>query len=143
MFAPRARERGITFVVDMPEPQRRPHADPVRIVQVLTNLVVNALDFTCSGGTVRVSADTDAERLCVCVSDTGAGIAPEDLPYVFERHWRGASSERRTSGSGLGLTIVRGIVQAHGGETWVRSAPGDGSRFYFTLPIDTPATAAG
>jgi signal transduction histidine kinase len=135
MFAPLARERGVEFYVELPAIADGPPADHVRIVQVLTNLVTNALEFTPAGGTIAVTATEDGGVLRFCVQDNGAGIAAADLPHVFDRHWRGESSTRRAPGSGLGLTIVRGLVQAHGGETWLHSVQGAGSSFYFTLPV--------
>lgn len=135
MFAPLARERGVELYVELPPISAGPAADHVRIVQVVSNLVTNALEFTPAGGRVALTATEDGEVMRFCVQDNGAGIATEDLPHVFDRHWRGESSPRRSGGSGLGLTIVRGLVQAHGGETWVHSAKGAGSSFYFTLPL--------
>ena len=135
MFAPLAQERGIRWSVDLPELEVPPLADHIRIVQVLSNLVTNSLDFTQRGGRIAVTAVEDVGVVRFCVQDDGEGIPAEDLPHVFDRHWRGASSERRSAGSGLGLTIVRGLVQAHGGECWVHSVAGAGSTFYFTLPL--------
>lgn len=134
MFTPLARDRGIELYVDLASVAARPLADHVRIVQVLSNLVTNALEFTRAGGRVAVTATEDGDVVRFCVQDNGAGIAEANLPHVFDRHWRGESSARRSAGSGLGLTIVRGLVQAHGGETWVHSAEGAGSSFYCTLP---------
>lgn len=134
MFAPLARERGVDWYVGLPRLTRPPLADHVRIVQVLSNLVGNALAYTPAGGRVAVTATVDGDVVRVCVQDSGIGIAAEDLPRVFDRHWRGGGAGGRV-GSGLGLTIVRGLVQAHGGETWVHSAEGAGSSFYFTLPV--------
>jgi len=84
---------------------------------------------------VKVDAERIASGVRVRVADTGAGIAPEDLPYVFERFYRGEKSRsRETGGAGLGLAIARGIVEAHGGEIIVESSLGNGSAFSFTLP---------
>lgn len=135
MFAPLARERGIELYVRLPDLAGGPGADHVRIVQVLSNLVTNAIEFTARGGRIAVTATEDGDVLRFCVQDNGAGIPAAYLPRVFDRHWRGEGSGRRSAGSGLGLTIVRGLVQAHGGETWVHSAEGAGSSFYFTLPL--------
>jgi signal transduction histidine kinase len=124
----------VTLTVDLPTAVASLRGDHVRLVQVLANLVTNALDFTPAGGRIEVRGAEAGGRLQVSVEDTGSGIPEEDLPYVFERHWRGTQPSRRTAGSGLGLTIVRGIVQAHGGTTWVESVAGAGSTFHFTLP---------
>ncbi len=109
--------------------------DAARIGRVLNNLVGNALRHTPPGGLVEVGAERDGPRVKVVVSDNGDGISPEDLPHVFERFYRGEKSRSRmTGGAGLGLAIARGIVEAHGGEIRVESAPAVGTRFTFWLP---------
>ncbi len=115
------------------------HADPQRIIQVLTNLVDNAIKFSPQGGTVRVTSfvrgTTDPE-LVTEVSDTGEGIAPEDLGKLFQRFQQAdMSSTRKASGTGLGLSIAKALVEAHGGTIGVRSELGKGSTFWFTLPL--------
>lgn len=107
--------------------------DRERILQVLANLLGNALKFTPSGGTVTVETSTGPEEVRVSVRDTGPGIPPEEQPRVFQRHWQSRSTMRQ--GSGLGLYIARGLVEAHGGRLWVESASGAGSTFTFTLPL--------
>lgn len=134
LFAPLARDRDVALAVNLPAAANL-RGDHVRVVQVLANLIINALDFTPSGGRIEVRGKEVGDRLQVSVQDTGSGISEEDLPFVFDRHWRGTSPARRSAGSGLGLTIVRGIVQAHGGATWVESVSGAGSTFHFTLPM--------
>jgi signal transduction histidine kinase len=109
--------------------------DVQRIGRVLDNLVGNALRHTPAGGTVALTAARSGGEVRVDVIDSGHGIAPEVLPHVFDRFYRGEQSRSRaTGGAGLGLAIARGIVEAHGGQIGVESIPGDGSRFYFTLP---------
>lgn len=107
-------------------------ADEARIVQVLENLVGNALKFTPKGGRVRVSIEQQADEVRFCVADTGPGIARDELPHVFDRFWQARRSDRR--GAGLGLAIAKGIVEAHGGHISAESALGRGSQFAFTLP---------
>ena len=103
--------------------------------RALANLVENALRYTPPGGEVLLRSELTPEGLCVTVSDTGPGIAEEDLPRVFERFYRGeASRNRATGGSGLGLAIVKGAVEAHGGSVRVESASGRGASFSFVLP---------
>lgn len=115
-----------------------------RISQVLRNLVDNALSHTGEGGCVMVEASRAGDWVQVSVSDTGEGIEPEDLPYVFDRFYRvDKSRTRATGGSGLGLTISKGLVEAHGGKMHVESRRGVGSRFYFTLPVFTEDDHAG
>ncbi|WP_328869079.1 HAMP domain-containing histidine kinase [Streptomyces sp. NBC_00287] len=110
-------------------------ADPVRMRQALGNLVSNALRHTPSGGTVTLAARRDGDDVVLDVIDTGTGIAPEDLPHVFDRFWRAEKSRsRRTGGSGLGLPIVRHLLAAHGGTAEARSQPGTGSVFTLRLP---------
>jgi signal transduction histidine kinase len=117
-----------------------PGVDPVamdaqQIGRVLSNLVGNALRHTPAGGTVRVRATATDAGVQVEIQDSGEGIDAQDLPHVFERFYRGEKSRSRsTGGAGLGLAIVKGLVEAHGGQIGVESAPGQGTRFTFTLP---------
>ncbi|MDP9349192.1 MAG: ATP-binding protein, partial [Gemmatimonadota bacterium] len=108
-------------------------ADRRRIIQVLSNLVGNAVQNTPEQGSIVLEVTRLGEEVCFSVSDTGAGIPPESLPYVFDHFWR---AERAAPGGiGLGLAIARGIVEAHGGKIWVESRVGEGSTFHFTLPV--------
>lgn len=110
-------------------------ADPVRLRQVIGNLVNNALRYTPPGGRVTLRARRDGRRVLIEVADTGAGIAADDLPHVFDRFWRADRSRSRSSGgSGLGLAIVRSLVEAQGGTAAVSSAPGAGTVFTLSLP---------
>ncbi len=138
MFAPLAQERGINWHVSLPVVGAPLTGDHVRIVQILSNLVTNALEHTPEGGRIAVTGTYDRDVVRICVQDNGTGIARSDLSRIFDRHWRGESPYGRSVGSGLGLTIVRGLVQAHGGECWVHSSVGAGSSFYFTLPLREP-----
>lgn len=106
-------------------------ADRDRILQVFENLIGNALKFTEPGGRITVGAAPRDGEMLFWVADTGPGIAAENMTHLFERFWRGV---RDGSGSGLGLPIVKGIVEAHGGRVWVESELGEGSTFYFTIP---------
>jgi PAS domain S-box-containing protein len=108
-------------------------ADRERVHQVLSNLLGNAIKFTPAGGTLTVTAEREERCVAFVVSDTGPGIAAEDLPRVFDRFWRGKSSDHK--GVGLGLWICKGIVQSHGGEITAQSTPGHGCKFRFTLPL--------
>ncbi|WP_249416935.1 cell wall metabolism sensor histidine kinase WalK [Streptomyces sp. TS71-3] len=110
-------------------------ADPVRMRQALGNLVSNAVRHTPAGGSITLSARTDGDLVLFEVADTGSGIAPQDLPHVFDRFWRAEKSRsRRTGGSGLGLAIVRQLAGAHGGTVTAESEPGAGSVFRLGLP---------
>ena len=124
-------------VVTHTEPDLPPAlADRDRVVQVLANLVRNALRHTAEGGLVSLRAERDDDRVRVTVEDTGVGIPPEQLPHVFERFYRGDDARDRASGgAGLGLAIVRELVEAMGGDVSAESVVGEGSRFSFTLPL--------
>lgn len=114
-------------------------ADPVRLRQAVGNLVANALRFTPAGGSVRIEGRRDGDQVVIDVIDTGAGIAAEDLPKVFDRFWRAEQSRNRhTGGSGLGLPIVRSLIEAHGGTTSATSTLDQGSTFTVRLPLCPP-----
>ena len=113
------------------------HADPDRITQVLTNILGNALTATPAGGTVTVQAATAGHGATVAITDTGAGLAAVDLERVFERFYRAPGQPRRSAGSGIGLTIARNIVRAHGGEITASSpGPGHGATFTLAIPLN-------
>jgi signal transduction histidine kinase len=109
-------------------------ADRERLLQVLNNLVGNALKFSSAGGTVRVSAERAENGVRLSVSDTGPGLDSADLPCVFDRFWKGETGGKK--GTGLGLHIAKGIVEAHGGRIWVESRLGHGCQFHFTVPLE-------
>jgi signal transduction histidine kinase len=111
-------------------------ADRDRLLQVLGNLLTNAVKFTPAGGRVEVGAAAEDGEVRWWVRDSGPGLAPEHLPHLFDRFWQANRSDRR--GLGLGLAIVKGLVEAHGGRVWVESVPGGGSRFQFTVPAHPP-----
>ncbi|HEV7590248.1 MAG TPA: GAF domain-containing sensor histidine kinase [Longimicrobium sp.] len=131
MLHPLAVARGVSLAAEPGEPLPV-LADSDRLVQVLWNLIGNAVKFTDAGGEVRVSAGRGGDgAVWFAVADTGVGIAPEHQPYVFDR-FRQVGSDRR--GVGLGLPIARGIVEAHGGRIWLESTLGAGTTVHFTLP---------
>lgn len=132
---PRAARGGVTLVPRWEAPLPRVMVDDHRILQVLSNLVSNALRYTEEGGRVEVGAAPVPEGVEVWVQDTGSGIDPEDLPHLWDPFWQPDRDRKaRREGAGLGLAIVKGIVAAHGGTVRVESVPGEGSRFSFTLP---------
>ena len=113
------------------------NGDRDRIVQVLENLIGNAIKFTEPGGRVTVGAAPNQHEVVFRISDTGAGIPAEDVPRLFDRFWQARPGAHH--GAGLGLPIVKGIVETHGGRVWVESAPGQGSTFFFTIPMASDA----
>jgi two-component system OmpR family sensor kinase/two-component system sensor histidine kinase BaeS len=133
-FQPQAQEAGITLLTRLSEvPPIR--ADAQRIEQTLRNLLSNALRFTPAQGSVTVSLTSDAQSVRIEVSDTGTGIAADALPHVFERFWRADKARTRAQGgTGLGLTIAKQWVEAHGGKIGVSSQAGQGTTFWFTIP---------
>jgi signal transduction histidine kinase len=127
---------GVNLSVLLPERLPLVNADHHRMGQVLRNLLDNALSHSATGDTVTIAAERNDDVVEFSVTDTGEGIPPTDLPYVFERFYRTDKSRTRaTGGHGLGLTISRGIVEAHGGRIWVQSEEGMGSRFTFSIPV--------
>jgi signal transduction histidine kinase len=110
--------------------------DRDRVLQVLGNLIGNAIKFTNDGGLVQVSAEPLDDEVLFAVRDTGVGVSAKQLPHIFDRFWQATPKARL--GSGLGLTIAKGVVDALGGKIWVESQPGDGTTFFFTLPRCTP-----
>lgn len=128
-----AEDKGIRFET-FSASDLRMMADPVRIRQVLGNLLDNAIKYTPSGGAVHIEANRDGERIVILVKDTGVGINHEDLPRIWDRLFRGDQS-RSQKGLGLGLSLVKAIVQAHSGHMEVLSEPNKGSTFRIVLPI--------
>jgi signal transduction histidine kinase len=130
IFGPIAQERGLKLETRVTPGLPAVACDSDRAVQVLSNLVSNALKVTPKGGAIAIGAEPKGDRIVFYVRDTGPGIAPDELPNLFERYWRGKHSYK---GTGLGLSIARGIVDAHGGRIWAESSVGAGSTFYFSL----------
>ncbi len=131
-FQPTASAKGITLDVEPAKGAVLANLDHDRILQVLANLVSNAIKFTGDGGRISVRVAPAGNEVVFSVSDTGSGIPTEQLEAIFERFWQVTAQDRR--GLGLGLFIARCIVEAHGGRIWAESDLGQGSRFYFTLP---------
>ena len=134
---PRAEAKGITVNLEADEAMAQVEMDSTRISQVVNNLLENAVIHTPAGGSVTVTAGVDGDRLVrVAVADTGQGIPADDLTRVFDRFFRAdASRSRATGGVGLGLTIAKQLVEAHGGSIHVENVVPTGARFVFELPI--------
>jgi signal transduction histidine kinase len=132
MYEDLADERGVT-IESAAAPELVADVDRNRLRQVLANLLDNAVKYTPPGGRVEIRAGREGGTVVVQVKDTGAGIPPDELPRIWDRLYRGDKS-RSTRGLGLGLSLVRAIVRAHGGDVSVESAPGQGSEFVIRLP---------
>src|SRR5438093_874350 len=132
-----AEESGVRVEVATPPEPMVVSVDATRIRQLILNLLTNAVKYTPPGGTVRMQLGAADGRVTLSVADTGIGIAPGDLPHIFDRFWRADSARTRTgerSGAGLGLAICKWIAEAHGGQIEVVSRPGRGTTFTVTLP---------
>jgi len=135
-----ADERNIALTVEQKDPELHAYMDRSRLVQVLGNLLGNAIKFTQPGGNVTLRSWRDGVDAVFEVSDDGPGISATDREHLFDKYWQARSTDRR--GVGLGLAISRGIVEAHGGRLWVESEVGVGSQFFFTIPA-IPALVHG
>jgi signal transduction histidine kinase len=139
-FRARADRAGVTLTCTAPDPVPEVDVDPMRIGEVLANLLTNAIRHTPAGGSVRVVVEPDPAGVAVVVADTGPGIDPRDLAHVFDRFVKSADS----GGAGLGLAIARSLVEAHGGRITAQSAPGQGMVMRFLLPpVDSSTGSSG
>jgi two-component system phosphate regulon sensor histidine kinase PhoR len=123
-----------------PVPPNLPHvlADPIRINEVLNNLISNALKHTKSGGWVKISTSVQGTEMVTSVSDNGEGIPKEALPHLFTKFYRVPGSlDKMKEGTGLGLFLAKSIIDMHKGRIWVESEVGKGSTFYFSIPVAT------
>lgn len=124
-----------TFELDFEDPFPHVSGDQERLRQVLSNLISNAIKYSPQGGQIVISGRYDDERLYIAVTDQGIGIPAGERSRIFDRFYRVESAlSRRTQGAGLGLFLAKSVVEAHGGQIWVSSKPGQGSTFVFTLP---------
>jgi len=132
----RYQEKQVSIQLELPSDLPLVLVDSDRIRQVLHNLLDNALRYTPTGSTIQIGANSSPEGwVTVWVSDSGTGIDPKDLPHIFDHFHRADWSRRQGySGAGIGLAVVKQLVEAHKGKVWVESKPGSGSCFYFTLP---------
>ncbi|MDY6959794.1 MAG: HAMP domain-containing sensor histidine kinase, partial [Halobacteriota archaeon] len=131
-----AENKKIEILFDISDENYHLNCDGDRIRQVVSNLVKNAIKFTAEGGKIEVGVEDMGDFILVRVFDNGIGIPKEEHENIFMRFYEvGNSLGDECGGNGLGLAIVKGIVEAHGGEVWIESAPGQGSTFYFTLPV--------
>jgi signal transduction histidine kinase len=137
-MAPQLESAGLRLELDLPDAPMTITADPDRMARVLANLLSNAIKFTPQGGLIRIRARLDGADFVGEVSDTGVGIAAEDIPKLFKRFVQLESGRKQKGGTGLGLSICKAIIEAHGGSIGVVSEPGKGSTFWFRIPIQGP-----
>jgi NtrC-family two-component system sensor histidine kinase KinB len=135
-FKVQADQKGVAFSFNFPEALPKGKADANKVSWVLTNLIANALHFTPRGGNIQLSAEAFGPFIQISVQDDGPGIPYEYQSKIFDKFVQVKSSQV-LGGSGLGLAICKEIVRAHGGTIWVDSAPGAGSTFHFTIPVET------
>jgi PAS domain S-box-containing protein len=124
------------LVVDFPSGFPIILGDEDRLAQVLSNLISNSIKYSPAGGEIRIHGQIRPEHVIICVSDQGPGIAPEDIPHVFDRFYRATEASRKTKGAGLGLYLARAVIEAHNGRIWVDPKPDSGARICFSLPRD-------
>lgn len=142
MFEDLAAVRSVTLVTELPEQLPRIYCDSDRVLQALGNLIGNALRFTPEGGQICIGARTEADCVDIFVADNGPGIPDEDVPHIFDRFWT-ARRDSRVRGTGMGLAIVRGIIEAHGGRVRVRRNASRGATFVMCLPLEPVTGPAG
>ena len=128
-----AEQKALTLSCSFQEESMRVSCDLERVFQVLSNLVGNAVNFTSPGGRVEINVTRENDEVRFSICDNGSGISPEQLPHIFNRYWQASYTGRK--GIGLGLSIAKGIILAHGGRIWVESELGVGTTFHFTLPL--------
>ncbi len=136
---PAAREKSVSLTLQFEAGIPDISGDRDKLHQVVVNLINNAIKFTKPGGVIKVEGRRRSDGMVqISIQDTGCGIPPKELPHIFERFYRGESVAVESRGAGLGLAISKSLVELHGGQIWVDSIPGEGSCFYFTLPVQSP-----
>ncbi len=136
-----AKERQLTLHAEIIDPISIIQADRDKLIQILTNLITNAIKFTKPTGTISVNVQQQEDgSVSTSIQDTGCGIPVEEQQTIFERFYRGQTSDMKNRGAGLGLAITKSLVDLHNGRIWVSSAPGKGSRFCFNIPTQPTET---
>jgi signal transduction histidine kinase len=125
---------GVGLVTSLPDELPMVTGDPIRLRQMIGNLIENAIKYTPQGGTVTIDAGCEGDQVILRVHDTGLGIPPADQPYLFDKFFRASNIPDDTPGTGLGLSIVKSIVDSHNGRIWVNSRQGEGTTFTIVLP---------
>jgi PAS domain S-box-containing protein len=136
-LGPLAEAGRVALVLELPARVPDLYADPDRVIQLLSNLIGNAIKFTPPGGSVSLGAHVDGDEVLFVITDTGEGIVAAELPHVFDQFYQAPRDARHGTrhGAGLGLAISRGIVEAHGGNIWIESTIGVGTTVRFSLPV--------
>ncbi len=134
-FKNRAAEKDLELLLDLPAEVPPLYGNPVQLRQMLDNLIDNAIKYTAQGGTVRTEIQAQRNQIILRVTDTGIGIPGMDLPYIFDKFYRGSNIDEDCTGTGLGLSIVKSIVETHQGRIWVDSTAGQGTTFTVVLPM--------
>ena len=128
-------EKQQELILDIPATLPTVLGNPVRLRQMVANLLSNANRFTAPQGKIHLKITAEANQMILQIKDTGSGISPADQPYIFDKFYRGSNVTGDMPGTGLGLAIVKSIVENHSGRIWVDSAPGQGASFTVVLPI--------
>jgi len=136
LMQPLAQQKRLRLERQVPGREVYVRCDRPRVLRVLSNLIGNSIKFTSEGGAITIRAELADREVRFSVTDTGSGIAADEVPHIFERFWQARKTARL--GAGLGLAIAKGIVEAHGGQIWAQSGAGKGSTFFFTLPLGDP-----
>jgi len=136
LMQPLAQQKRLRIERQVPGREVYVRCDRPRILRVLSNLIGNSIKFTSESGAITIRAELADREVRFSVTDTGSGIAADEVPHIFERFWQARKTARL--GAGLGLAIAKGIVEAHGGQIWAQSEAGKGSTFFFTLPLGDP-----
>jgi signal transduction histidine kinase len=132
LVKPLAQQKALNLVYAVGSNVPPLNADSQRLIQILSNLLGNAIKFTPEQGTVTLRTKTSERHVEFIVCDTGPGIPNEQLPHIFEQYWQG---NKRKGGAGLGLFIVKGLVEAHNGRIWIQTTLGKGTEMHFTIPV--------
>ncbi|HEX2981689.1 MAG TPA: ATP-binding protein, partial [Anaerolineaceae bacterium] len=128
-------EKGDTLVLELPDDLPPVYANPVQMRQVVDHLMDNAIKYTPAGGTITIQARMEEKQLIIHFRDTGIGIPPADLPFIFDKFYRSSNASAEASGTGLGLAIVKSVIDSHQGRIWVDSAQNKGAVFTIVLPV--------
>jgi len=136
LLRPLIDQKGLQLEVKIASPLPALRGNPLRLRQMLENLIGNAIKYTPSGGRIEISLYPQDSQIVFKISDTGPGIPPEEQSRIFEKFYRASNVTAESSGFGLGLAIVKSIVENHQGRVWVESALGKGTTFYVVLPAE-------